>query len=340
MSETQNKQISLNNCQSTSEGSAYINSSINNLLSQMSTINITMDELVNDNKNNKQVILSLQEELMTTKLLLQNSIDKNNMIQQKYLQDINALRNENIILKSNINVLVENIKQLELNNANKSDESLINLISEQIDFNINTRVVDKLNILNNKQSLSCIQIQQLQSALSAHIVEYDNFNKSVEKSKKDNMISIKHLTELLNTTLIPAEPIPNFRDDYLYNGLMSFDELKEALSFRNYKSVMYIFKKYFLPKKNIKTNGKNKFQYYNNNQWNDDMFASHIFKTLIDVCTDSFTSINTSLHYDMNTTALEDNQDFINSLYYVSKDMKKSIMSELKKELLDSGNIL
>ena len=100
------------------------------------------------------------------------------------------------------------------------------------------------------------------------------------------------------------------------------DIVLRALSYKDYRTVLMIFKHYYKKKTNvnhkypIRCVGKRSFEYYNNDKWINDTYGHYIRNTvMINIQTLLFKFNNQDYIDDINTLLL--NQDFI---YKLSED--------------------
>ena len=112
---------------------------------------------------------------------------------------------------------------------------------------------------------------------------------------------------------------------------------KKAMLYKDYRSILYIFKMYYKNKTStisqypIKMKSKRVFEYYNNNQWNIDNNAHYIKNTLfMNIQTELFKYNNLD-----NVTDVDDlycNQLFINKLSddKYKRDVFKHIVDEIQ----------
>ena len=113
--------------------------------------------------------------------------------------------------------------------------------------------------------------------------------------------------------------------------------LKTALRFRDYRSILIIFKHYYKKKENtihqypIQIKGVRKFEYFLNNKWIPDPSAHYIKKTIFSNIQTCFFKINSDVYIE-NLDEIIMNQDFILKLDNdkVKKELFKHVIDEVK----------
>jgi len=140
-----------------------------------------------------------------------------------------------------------------------------------------------------------------------------------KKTVKNNELIIEDLVELINTNLNIDE-----------------ETTLKALSYRDYRSVMIIFKFYYKNKINVNYSypiriiKKRSFEYYANNKWNPDLYGYYSMNTICLNIQNLFIKFN-----NIDNISTEDfmlNQDFIyklsNNKY--KKEFFKYIIEEVR----------
>ena len=109
----------------------------------------------------------------------------------------------------------------------------------------------------------------------------------------------------------------------------------KALNYRDYRSIIYIFRycyknklneKYLYP---IRITGKKSFEYYDNNKWNPDLYGYHSMNIIFNNIQNLFIKYNDLDNIDAENFLL--NQNFISNL---SDDKhKKNIFKNIIEEV-------
>lgn len=158
-------------------------------------------------------------------------------------------------------------------------------------------LIDKLDLLNNR---------------------IDNIEKKIESN--DKIIEVNNLKELKKEEI-------ELDEKFVLN----------SLKFRDYRSVLIIFKKYYMNKTNenysypIRITGKRKYEYYFNKRWNADLYGSYSREIIMLNIQNLFIKYNIFDEREENDNFLL-NQEFIiklsNEKY--QKEIFKNIIEEIK----------
>jgi hypothetical protein len=194
----------------------------------------------------------------------------------------------------------------EKENNYKEREYNLELMFEKI-INITEELNGKLNILNDTVN---DKFEELDRKIS--IIETKINIQNEEKTEQ-----IEDLKELIREKL----------------DIDKKDVLK-ALSYRDYRSILFIFKLYYKNDKDkypIRLFKVRKYEYYANKKWNQDLYGSHSMEILISNIQDLFIRYN-----DINNITYDEfimNQDFITQLDNEKnkKALFKSITDEIKE---------
>ena len=202
------------------------------------------------------------------------------------------------IFKKNDNY--KNNENNENNENNVIDINEIKIVFEQLLFNVSNEILNKINNLETR------------------IINMEKKLDIVLPLINDD-ICIEHLKELKQENL-DVEKV----------------EVLKALNYRDYRSVIYIFRHCYKNKLNekysypIKITGKRSYEYYFNNKWNPDLYGYHSMNTICLNIQNLFINFN-----DINYIDIEDfilNQKFIYKLSEdkYKKDIFKNIIEEVR----------
>ena len=114
------------------------------------------------------------------------------------------------------------------------------------------------------------------------------------------------------------------------------DVIKKALIYKDYRTVLYLFKYFYKNKLNqenaypIKIKGKRMFEYYNN-QWISDSNAHYIKNTL-------FMNIQTELYKFNNFDNVDDIDDIYNNQVFINKLSEDKYKRDIFKHIVDEIN--
>lgn len=172
-------------------------------------------------------------------------------------------------------------------------------------LSISSNILNKINILENK--INCIE------------TKIQNIEENIEFKKKNNELSSHNLKELKKENLI-----------------MNKEDILKALSYRDFRSVLYIFKNIYKNKQNsecaypIKIAGKRSYEYYHNSKWNPDLYGYHCTNILCLNIQNLFIKHNNM--EDLNYNDFIINQEFITKLSdeKYQKNIFKNIIEEVR----------
>ena len=163
------------------------------------------------------------------------------------------------------------------------------------------------------------------------------------ENKVDLSISIskkgKNLNDLLNIT--QDDNIVELKRETIN---ISENDIVKALNYRDYRSVIYLFKLYYKNKINqnyaypIRIVGKRTYEYYANNRWNSDLYGHFITNTICSNMENLFLTLNNLDDYGdlIDEEDFIPNQNFINKLSVdkYKKEIFRSIIDEIKLNTL------
>ena len=162
---------------------------------------------------------------------------------------------------------------------------------------------------------------------------FDNQNKILDKISKLE----ERIIHIENNIEISINSIKNENLKELKNELLDINksDVIKALLYRDYRSVIYIFKFYYKNKNNknyvypIKVIKKRTFEYYDNNKWNSDLYGYHSINVLCLNVQNLFMKYNNLDEFDTEDFIL--NQEFIYKLS--DKKYKKEIFKNIIEEI-------
>ena len=130
----------------------------------------------------------------------------------------------------------------------------------------------------------------------------------------------------------------SLKDIKLENLEIDSKDVITALTYRDYRSIIYIFRLFYKNKLNsnyaypIKIVSARSFEYYANNKWNPDLYGYHSMNTIITNIQNLFIKNNNIDSDKINTDEFLLNQEFIcklsNEKY--KKDIFKNIIEEVR----------
>ena len=147
-------------------------------------------------------------------------------------------------------------------------------------------------------------------------------------------------TKIDNSTKLTLQQIKGSGEDYFdirrmeLEKVMSMEDSLKALTYRDYRAVMYLFKKYY--KNNdglypIKIIGKRSYEFYLNNKWNSDIYGHYIMNTLCNNFQNLFIEYNKIGENNISDNEFVLNQQFI---YKLSEEKyKKEIFRHIIEEI-------
>lgn len=156
------------------------------------------------------------------------------------------------------------------------------------------------------------------------------------ENKVDLSIAIakksKNLSGLLNT-----EPDDNIIELKRETINVSENDIVKALNYRDYRSVIYLFKVFYKNKINknytypIRIIGKRSYEYYANNRWNSDLYGHFIMNTICQNMENLFLTINNLDDYG----DLIDEEDFIPNQNFINKLSAEKYKKEIFRSIID-----
>jgi hypothetical protein len=243
-----------------------------------------------------------------------SSVNKNNNNYKKVL-DIN-------------NKLMNKIEQLE-----ETNKVLMNKIDK-----LEERMIEMIEMNENRlDRLEKIMVEKNESFI-------DKLEETMIEMNENNFSKIEKLFESFgkkNTKIISDKPTTNLKELKREKIFMEESKVLKALEFRDYNSVIYIFKniyknntegEYSYP---IRVNSKNKIEYYDNKTWNADIGGVYSKKTIINNIHDLFCqycSYEVSNDDEVNEKFIL-NQEFITKLSdnKYQKQLFENLLNEIKK---------
>lgn len=170
------------------------------------------------------------------------------------------------------------------------------------------------------------------------------------KMYEEQQLIISKLTNLETRILIIEKNIVTQKNSENIEIIESLNEIKlenleidsndviKALTYRDYRSIIYIVRLFYKNKLNykytypIKIVSARSFEYYANNKWNPDLYGYHTMNTIITNIQNLFIKNNNNDSENINTNEFLLNQEFIcklsNEKY--KKDIFKNIIEEVR----------
>lgn len=160
----------------------------------------------------------------------------------------------------------------------------------------------------------------------------------------EKIISLeKRLSNIENkiekTSVIAIQQANNF-ENYIdirrmeLEKIISVEDSLKAMSYKDYRSVMVLFKKYYKNNEGvypIKLVGKRSYEFFLNNKWNSDIYGHYIMNTLCYNFQNLFIEYNKIGENDINENEFVLNQQFI---YKLSEEKyKKEIFRHIIEEI-------
>jgi hypothetical protein len=163
-------------------------------------------------------------------------------------------------------------------------------------------------------------------------VAISNMLKEQQKIINDTIEKKLSLSKLQSTIW---EKSQNSGNEEMFDLSEMDEDVLKALSYRDYRSVIYILKNIYKNKTNseyvypIKIISKRCFEYYNNMKWNKDLDGHDIINILFTNIGNLFTKYNNINEIDMDEFI--SNQDFICKLW--DEKIRKSIFKNIVEEV-------
>jgi len=185
----------------------------------------------------------------------------------------------------------------------KDSDKYKNILEEIINISSNINETNKL-ILDKLNNLEQRMIK---------------IEKKIETKSSKNEIIIENLRELKREDLD-----------------ISKEEVLKSLSYRDYRSIIYLFKYIYRNKMNeiniypIKLSGKRSIEYYNNSMWNNDPYGHYSINIIFKNFENLFIKYNNLDNIDYDNFIL--NQNYINKLSqdkYI-RQIFKNIIEEIR----------
>jgi hypothetical protein len=156
-------------------------------------------------------------------------------------------------------------------------------------------------------------------------------NKIEDKVNKLELIINSMQNSKSESVVIQDDNIIELKKEHLN---IPFDIVKKSLVYKDFRTVLYLFKYYYKNKTNqvnvypIKLKSKRVYEYYNNNQWIIDNNAHFIKYTL-------FMNIQTELYKYNNIDNVSDIDDIYNNQIFITKLSDDKHKREIFKHIVD-----
>lgn len=182
---------------------------------------------------------------------------------------------------------------------------------------------------------------EIQKIIEKYINEYTINIK--ELSDKVNLLDKKVSNLECNLQLLSKSNKEHNNNEISNSGIVELkkesieidnENIKKAILYKDYRSILYIFKIYYKNKTNsisqypIKMKSKRIFEYFNNNQWIVDNNAHYIKNTL-------FMNIQTIFYKYNNLDNITDVDDLYSNQIFINKLSDDKYKRELFKHIVD-----
>lgn len=180
-----------------------------------------------------------------------------------------------------------------------------------------SNILDELLKISSKLFDGQTEILNKLESLEKRII---NIEKKIELTTKDDGV-VEDLIELKRENI----------------DINKSDALK-ALSYRDYRAILYIFRQYYKNKTNVKYSypiriiGKRSFDYYANSKWNNDLYGHSSMNIIVENIQNVFIKYNDLDNGDVSDEDFMSNQQFICKLSdeKYRKDIFKNIIEEVR----------
>ena len=200
---------------------------------------------------------------------------------------------------------------------------------------LNNKIQEFFNNIDNRICLIENKVNKLETIITKIEVltnnQQQNNNQNENIDLKQNIFNINHTLNNLNQSV-------NSNSNIIINLIkeeMNFkhEDIKKALVYKDYRTILYLFKLYYKNKSNkenvypIKIKGKRTFEYYNNN-WIHDANAHYIKNTI-------FMNIQTELYKYNNLDNINDVDDIYNNQVFINKLSDDKYKRDVFKHIID-----
>jgi hypothetical protein len=188
-------------------------------------------------------------------------------------------------------------------------------------------IVNYENVLNKILCIS-LKINETQENIIDKINNLDERITNIEKKMEKNN------TNNTNNDSLNCSNLKELKKEDL---MIDKDDVLNALKYRDYRSVMYIFKhiyknkiksEYVYP---IKIVSKRTFEYYNNNKWNTDLYGYYCISVICSNIQNLFTKYN-------NIDSI-DSDDFIMNQQFIFKLSDEKYQKSIFKNIIEEVRI-
>jgi hypothetical protein len=173
-----------------------------------------------------------------------------------------------------------------------------------------------------------------------------NENQEIILNKIDNIeLRLSKIENNIENIIIKNNNSDNIIELKIENIELDKNIIMKALEYRDYKSVISIFREFYKTDKNkiypIKVSGKRTYEFYLNNKWHSDIYGHYIMNTICRNVQNILLSANTIENMNENGFDYNDfllNQSFIYKLSdeKYKKEILKNIIEEVKLNNNDS----
>jgi len=180
------------------------------------------------------------------------------------------------------------------------------------------------NNVSNNNDINKNILDEILSISSKILEKMNNLEERIERIEKKLDIKVDNELSLINLKELKKEDLNVNKDDVL-----------KVLKYRDYRSILYIFKQVYKNKIDseyaypIKIIGKRSFEYYNNMRWNSDMYGYYCTNIICTNMQNLFTKYNNIDDIDSDDFIM--NQQFIYKLS--DEKYQKSIFRNIIEEV-------
>lgn len=197
---------------------------------------------------------------------------------------------------------------------------------------LNNKIQEFFNNIDNRICLIENKVNKLETIITKIELfnnQQQNNNQNENKDLNQNIFNINHTLNNLNQS-VNSNIIINLVKEEMN---IKHEDIKKALVYKDYRTILYLFKLYYKNKSNkenvypIKIKGKRTFEYYNNN-WIHDANAHYIKNTL-------FMNIQTELYKYNNLDNINDVDDIYNNQVFINKLSDDKYKRDVFKHIID-----
>jgi hypothetical protein len=155
---------------------------------------------------------------------------------------------------------------------------------------------------------------------------------------EDRILNIEKKLDLNVLLLLDGGEIEDLKELKRENLEIDKKDIMKALSYKDYRSVLNIFRHYYKNKNNkkyaypIRISGKRSYEYYDNKKWNSDLYGYHSMNTIMLNIQDLF--IKNNILDD-----IDDNNEFFLNQVFIMKLSDDKYKKEVFKHIVEEVRI-